>query len=103
MTAVPDPVAAASVQVAGANYTLDTRPEDMHATFRIKLPEGKTQLATTLMDADDLALCSAIYVYLKRIPDGEADSATLTPTSNRKAKGTAKPRQKPRKKSASVR
>jgi arylsulfatase len=86
------PIAAANVQVAGANYTLVTRPEDTHAAFRIKLPSGKTQLATTLMDADDRALCSAIYVYLKRLPDHGAASVELTPASTRQAKGSAQSR-----------
>jgi hypothetical protein len=83
------PIAAANVQVAGANYTLDTQANDAHATFHIKLPAGKTQLTTTLMDSEDRALCSAIYVYLKRIEDSGVKDIALTPTSNRKPTGVA--------------
>jgi arylsulfatase A-like enzyme len=80
------PVAAANVQIAGANHTLDIGAEDTHAAFYVKLPAGKSQLATTLLDGEDRALCSAIYVYLKHLP---ASDHPLTPSSTRKAKGTA--------------
>jgi arylsulfatase len=87
------PITAANLQVAGENYTLDAKPSDKHVTFHVKLPVGKTQLATTLMDAKEHALCSAIYVYLKRIPDADA---TLTPPSDRRPKqaGPAAPARK---------
>ena len=78
------PINAANLQIAEANYTLDLKPAATHATFRIKLPAGKARLATTLMGPEDRPLCSAIYVYLKRIPQKDAG---LTPSSDRKPKG----------------
>lgn len=75
------PIAAANLQVAGTNHTLDTQKNDTHATFRIQLPAGKTQLSTTFMDAKGGILCSAIYTYVRRL-DGEP--AELTPPSDRK-------------------
>ncbi|MEM9283330.1 MAG: sulfatase-like hydrolase/transferase [Verrucomicrobiota bacterium] len=75
------PIAVANLQIAGSNHTVDVRPTETHATFRVKLPTGKTQLATRFMDGEDRSLCSAIYVYVNRV-DGE--DAALTPTSERK-------------------
>ncbi len=76
------PIAAANVQVEGANYTLDASPNDTQVTFRIKLKAGKAQLATALLDADDRTLLSAIYVKLTRLPD--STDVRLTPPSTRK-------------------
>jgi arylsulfatase A-like enzyme len=81
------PIAAANLQIAGANHTLDTSASDSHATFHVQLPAGKMQLETNLMDAEDRALCSAMYVYLKRLPEGKTPE--LTPTSPRKPAGRA--------------
>ncbi len=75
------PIAAANLQVSGSNYTFDTKLDDQVATFRVRLPAGRTQLATTFMDQKGGALCSAIYVYVNRSDD---ESAVLTPTSDRK-------------------
>ena len=80
------PITAANLQISGANYTLDAKPGSTRVSFRVKLPAGKTQLATHLLDSDDRTLCSAIYVYSKRIPK---DDAELTPSSNRKPKASA--------------
>ncbi|MEM9110295.1 MAG: sulfatase-like hydrolase/transferase [Planctomycetota bacterium] len=81
------PIVAANLTIAGGNYTLDTSPDDTHATFRVRLQEGKTQLATFLLNARDRSICSAMYVYVRRL-DHPAE-ARLTPTSNRRAKGQA--------------
>jgi len=81
------PISAANVQVANSNYTLEAIPGDELVRFRIKLPKGKTQLATTFMDAEDRALCSAIYLYVHRLIDNEA--LALTPVSIRKPQGNA--------------
>ncbi|MEM7600989.1 MAG: arylsulfatase, partial [Verrucomicrobiota bacterium] len=75
------PIAAANLQIAGNNYTLETKPDDKEAAFRVRLPAGQTQLSTTFMNQKDGALCSAIYVYLNRI---DVAAAALTPTSDRK-------------------
>lgn len=78
------PVAAINLQVAGSNQTLDIGPTDTNATFYVRLPSGKTQIATMMMDRNDQALGSAIYMYLRRLDDVEASSIKLTPTSGRK-------------------
>ena len=78
------PIAAANLQIAGSNYTQDTRPGDSNATFGVRLPLGSSQLSTTLMDSEDGALCSAIYVYLRRL--GDANAGELTASSERKPK-----------------
>ena len=90
------PIAAANLQVAGGNYTLDTSASDTHAAFRVKLPAGKTQLSTAFLDREGRALGSAIYVYLNRIEDGKASKA-LTPPSSVKPEGRAPARQPARK------
>lgn len=82
------PIAAANLQIAGNNYTLDTNPKDTEARFLVSLPAGQTQLETTFMNGKGEALCSAIYTYVRRINDNEA---TLTPPSDRKPKAAASP------------
>ena len=72
------PIAAANVQIAGTNCTLDSAPRDTHVTFRLKLERGKAQLATAVLNRQDRTLCSAIYVKLTRLPSDT--QATLTPT-----------------------
>jgi len=62
------PIAAANLQVGGANYTKHSAPEDTQVTFQVELKAGKTQLATALLDEQDRTLCSAMYVKLTRIP-----------------------------------
>jgi arylsulfatase A-like enzyme len=61
------PIAAANLKVAKADLTQDTKPTDTHAAFSLRLPVGKMQLATTFLDKDGEGLCSAIYVYVRRI------------------------------------
>ena len=80
------PIAAANVQIAESNYTLDAGPGSQQVTFRTNLPAGKTQLQTCFLDSEDRILCSAIYVYLRRLPDNEVD---LTPATDRVPKGNA--------------
>ncbi|MEM7697556.1 MAG: arylsulfatase [Verrucomicrobiota bacterium] len=75
------PIAAANLQIAGQNYTLDTDSEDTEAVFRVSLLKGRFQLATTFINQEGEALCSAFYAYVKRVESEEAD---LTPTSDRK-------------------
>ena len=82
------PVAAANLQIAGENYTLDSKSDDTHVTFRVKLKTGRQQLRTHLLDAIDQTLCSAMYVKLTRLSDS-ADVA-LTPPSDRKPQGIAR-------------
>ena len=79
------PIVAANVQVADGNYTLDVADGSAHATFNIKLPKGKVKLHTALQDAKERTLCSAMYVYVKRLEDGA--NATLIPVSGRKPQG----------------
>lgn len=81
------PIAAANLRIAEGNYTLETAADATHASFQVKLPAGKTQLTTTLLDAEDRALCSAMYVYVSRVSD-DAD-LPLTPTSTRQPKAKA--------------
>ena len=83
------PIAAANVQIAGGNYTLNSAPDDTHVTFRIQLKAGKAQLATAFLDTQGRTLCSAIYVKLARLVDGT--DHTLTPPSPRKPGEVAKP------------
>ncbi len=82
------PVAAANVQIAGDNYTLDSRPGDTHVVFHLSIKAGKQQLSTRLLDAKDQTLCSAMYVKLTRLPN--TASATVTPKSDRMPKGVAR-------------
>ena len=82
------PVAAANLQIGGANYTLDSQADDTHVTFRVTLKAGRQQLGTRLLDANDQTLCSAMYVKLTRLADSE--KIELTPESDRKPKGTAR-------------
>jgi len=86
------PVAAANLQIAEANFTLDTRPNDTHAVFYVRLAAGRTRLETALMDAQNRTLCSAPYVYVRRLEDGE--KITLTPVSDRRPLGRA-PKNRP--------
>ena len=81
------PIAAANLNIASKNYTLDTNPEDTHAKFHVKLPKGKTQLSTLFLNAQDHSICSAMYVYLRRVEKGA--EPPLTATSDRKAKNHA--------------
>ncbi|MDH3583508.1 MAG: arylsulfatase, partial [Phycisphaerae bacterium] len=81
-TAGARPIAAANIQVGNANYTLDTSPQDTHATFNIRLDSGEAQLATAFLDQQGRTLCSAIYVKLTRLPD--STQVTLTAASERK-------------------
>lgn len=81
------PITAANLSIAGKNYTLDTNPTDTHATFHVELPKGKTRLSTLFLNAQDRSICSAMYVYLRRLDEGAATQ--LTPVSDRKAKGRA--------------
>jgi hypothetical protein len=81
-------VAAANLQIAGANYTLDSQPDDTHITFRVSLKAGRQHLSTRLLDAKDQTLCSAMYVKLTRLP--ESATVELTPESAREPKGVAR-------------
>ncbi len=81
------PVTAANLQIGGANYTLDAKPDDTRVTFRVRLKAGRRQLGTRLLDAKDQTLCSAMYVRLTRLPDSE--NVELTPQSDREPKGIA--------------
>ncbi len=45
------------------------------------LPAGKAQLTTRFLGDDDASICSAIYVYLRRVD--EAEGVDLTPNSDR--------------------
>ena len=65
------PIAKAAISIAGLKREVTTKPGETHATFTLDLPAGKHQLATLFSDADDKPLCSAIYVYLKRVTSDE--------------------------------
>lgn len=81
------PIAAANLTIAGKNYMLDTSSSDTHASFRVRLPKGKTQLSTFFLDAQDRSICSAMYVYVNRLQQGAP--AQLTAVSAREAMGRA--------------
>ncbi|MEM6504101.1 MAG: sulfatase-like hydrolase/transferase [Planctomycetota bacterium] len=81
------PITAANLRIAGKNYTLDSSPGDTHTTFRVELPRIKTQLSTFFLNAQDRSICSAMYVYIRRLNSGA--EVELTPVSNRKARGKA--------------
>ena len=81
------PITAANLQIAGKNYTLDSNPNDSHATFRVRLAAGRTKLSTLFLNKQDRSLCSAIYVYLRRLSEEEAGTVKLTPESDRKPAG----------------
>lgn len=84
------PIAAANLQIADGNYTLDAAPDALNVPFCVKLPAGKTQLRTHFMDAEDRTLCSAIYTRVTRLGGGEG---TLTPRSNCRPKDNASVKQ----------
>ncbi|MCH7228132.1 arylsulfatase [Haloferula sp. A504] len=86
------PIAAANLQIAGANYTLDVEPRATHVTFRVRLPAGKTRLATHFLDSQDRTLCSAIYTCVEWLPDQDA---ALTPSSSREPKPSARQQGRP--------
>jgi len=60
-------IAFASMDIANDGMLKDVKPTDTHATFRLDLPTGKTQLLTHFIDKDGQALGSAIYVYVRGI------------------------------------
>ncbi len=82
------PVAAANVQVAGTNYTLDSEADDTHVTFRVSLKAGRQQLTARLLDAEDQTLCSAMYVKVTRLTDSA--NVEVTPESDRRPQGNAR-------------
>lgn len=61
------PIASAELKIAGRSQAAKTGSADTHASFRVRLPAGRTQLDTTFFDANGEALCSAIYVYVRRL------------------------------------
>ena len=63
------PIAVANLKIAGQELTSKIQPDASNTTFRLRLPVGKTQLSTTFLNANDEALCSAIYVYVRRIDE----------------------------------
>ena len=61
------PIASARLRIAGRDLSTETTRDATHARFRVNLPAGRKQLATTFYDAEGKALCSAIYVYVRRL------------------------------------
>ncbi|MEI6872582.1 MAG: sulfatase-like hydrolase/transferase, partial [Verrucomicrobiota bacterium] len=61
------PIARAQLQLADANQTIETKPEDKVAAFRLHLEAGKTKLSANFLDKDGQLLCSAFYVKVTRL------------------------------------
>ncbi|MEI6716011.1 MAG: arylsulfatase [Verrucomicrobiota bacterium] len=61
------PIAKAQLQIASYNNTIETKPEDKVAAFRLHLDAGKTKLSANFLDKDGRLLCSAYYVKVTRI------------------------------------
>lgn len=81
------PIVAANVQIAGGNYTLDSKREDTHVIFRVKLKAGRQELRTHFFDTNDATLCSAMYVKINKV--SHSGNVALTPLSERVPKGIA--------------
>ena len=80
------PIEAGNLRIAGENYTLDANEGAESVSFRIPLEAGKTQLQTAFLDGEDRTLCSAIYTYVKRLEELQAET---TPPTDRRSKGNA--------------
>jgi len=61
------PIAKARLVIGEFNQTVDTKPDDTSAIFKVNLKAGKTKLATSLLDQEDNVLTGAMYVKVKRI------------------------------------
>jgi len=61
------PIAKARLKLAGVDRTAKVRPEDVAATFTVKLSAGKTKLQTSFLNEKGKELCGAYYVYVKRL------------------------------------
>lgn len=64
------PITTASLQIAGQEHLAKAAPGKTGVVFRIPLSAGRTRLTTTLSDTKGRTLCSAPYVYVKRLPGG---------------------------------
>ena len=60
------PVAKAQLKINDINETIETKPEDTHASFTVKLDKGKTKLNCNLLSKDGKALTGAMYVKVTR-------------------------------------
>lgn len=65
-TAVP--IRAATLKVAGQEHHLDIAPGAQDVTFKVKLPEGHTQLHAWFQDAGGKDLCGAYFARVNRKP-----------------------------------
>lgn len=61
------PIASARLKVADFDSRLDVATDQTHATFRVSLPAGRTQLQTWFLDEQGGEICGAYYVYVRRL------------------------------------
>jgi hypothetical protein len=62
------PVARARLSIAGQEQSLDTKPADKAAIFRVKLKAGtKTRLHGWFQDASGKDLCGAYFATVRRL------------------------------------
>ena len=60
------PVVKARLKVDNFDQTIDTKLTAICARFSVNLKKGKTQLTTSLLDAQDNEICGAMYVKITR-------------------------------------
>ncbi len=58
------PIAAAQVAVAGQTHRTATKPGDLSARFRLRLPAGRTTLQAWFQDAAGTDLCGAYFAHV---------------------------------------
>ena len=58
------PVAQAEIRIAGSSLSKPVGPDDREATFRVTLPEGRTEMQTWFRDASGGEIAGAYYVYV---------------------------------------
>jgi hypothetical protein len=62
------PIAAARLQIAGQDQTVQVSAADKTAVFRVRLKgRRKTQLRAWFQDAAGQDLCGAYYAYVRRL------------------------------------
>ena len=66
------PIAAATLQIGGANRKRGAEPGARQVTFTMQLEAGKTRLRTQFLDKEGRVLCSANYVRVRRLEPGAA-------------------------------
>ncbi len=59
------PIARARLKVGDFDKTVETDQDQSLVKFKVELPEGKTKVATCLLDKDGKELCSAFYTNVE--------------------------------------